>query len=132
MKVSDVFASQESLRAADLGDKEWTLVIATVESKNFDDGTKLVIGFQNAKKKLVANKTNSGRIAKLYGDETDGWIGKEIILRAELVDFKGESVMAIRVQPPKNRAAPQPAPRPAAPPTQQRVQDVDLNDSIPF
>jgi hypothetical protein len=133
MKVSDVFASQETLRAADLGDKEWTLAIASVESKNFDDGTKLVIGFQNAKKKLVANKTNSGRIAKLYGDETDGWVGKEVILRAEMVDFKGESVMAIRVQPPKNRTAQQPVqPRPAAPPAQQRVQDVDFNDAIPF
>jgi hypothetical protein len=130
MKVSDVFASQETLRAADLGDKEWTLVIATIESKNFDDGTKLVIGFQNAKKKLIANKTNSGRIAKLYSDETDNWVGKEIILRAEMVDFKGESVMAVRVQPPKNRTAAQP--RPASPPAQQRVQDVDFNDAIPF
>jgi hypothetical protein len=62
MKVSDVFASQETLRAADLGDKEWTLAIASVESKNFDDGTKLVIGFQNAKKKLVASFNQFERI----------------------------------------------------------------------
>ena len=105
-KVSDVFANPDTIRAADLDGKEYAVVIASVEQKSFDDGAKLVIGFQNAKKKLIANRTNAKRIAALYGDETDQWIGREINLRAELVDFKGESVMAVRVQPPKIRPAP--------------------------
>jgi hypothetical protein len=110
MKVSVVFASQETIRAADLGDKEYVLVIAGVDKKTFDDGsTKIVLAFQNAKKKMITNRTNAKRIALLHGDETDTWIGKEIIIRAELVDVKGEPTMAIRVQPPKQAVAQQPA-----------------------
>jgi hypothetical protein len=130
-KVSDVFASQDTIRAADLDGKEYTVVIASVEQKSFDDGAKLVIGFQNARKKLVSNKTNSKRIATLYGDDTDGWIGKEVVLRGELVDFKGESVMAVRVQPPKSRTAPV-APPPAVPaPTRPPLGEA-LGDEIKF
>src|SRR6266404_5529926 len=99
-KVSDVFANQDTIRAADLDGKEYTVVIADVEQKSFDDGAKLVISFQNARKKLIANKTNAKRIVALYGDDTDAWTGKEVILRAEMVDFKGEAVLAVRVQPP--------------------------------
>ncbi len=104
MKVSDVFDSKY-LSAADLGGyeggKEYTLAIASVEKGEFDNGNKFIIAFQNAKKALVANKTNTQRIAKLYGDETDAWVGKEITLYVDMADFQGRAVEAIRVRPPK-------------------------------
>lgn len=102
MKVSQVF-SGDYLKAADLGGHEPTVVIATVEVKEFEDGNKLLISFQGKKKSLVANKTNSSRIAHLYGDDTDGWVGKEIILYTDLVDFQGKAIEAIRVRPPANK-----------------------------
>jgi hypothetical protein len=69
MKVSDVFANQETIRAADIGAKEFRLVIAAVERKTLDDGvTKLVLSFQNAKKRMVANKINAKRIALMHGE----------------------------------------------------------------
>ena len=46
---------------------------------------------------MVLNVTNSRTITKLFGPETDNWVGKKIILRAEEVDFKGERVLGLRV-----------------------------------
>jgi hypothetical protein len=105
MKVSQVF-SGDYLTAADLQGKEPSVVIASVEVKKFDDGDKLLISFQGKKKALVANKTNSRRIAMMYGDETDAWVGKEVVLYTDMVDFQGKTVEALRVRPPKKQAAP--------------------------
>jgi hypothetical protein len=104
MKVSQVF-SGEYLTAADLQGAEPSVVIASVELKEFDDGDKFLLTFQGKKKGLVANKTNSKRIAALYGDETDDWVGREIVLYSDMVDFQGKSVEAIRVRGPKKPAA---------------------------
>src|SRR5262245_21906395 len=126
MELSSVFTS-DTLKAADLQGREVTGVIGTVEAKQFNDGNKLLLTFQGKKKSLVVNKTNANRIAYLYGTNTDGWIGREIVLFADLVDFQGKTVETIRVKPPANRAAP---PRKPAPPPAEPVEDLD--DSIPF
>lgn len=97
MKLGTVF-SGDYLKAADLNDQEHTVVIAKVEVKEFDDGNKLLLTFKDRKKGLVANKTNAGRIAMMHGDETDNWIGKEIILYVDIVDFQGKPTEAIRVR----------------------------------
>lgn len=104
MKVSQIF-SGDYLKAADLQGAEPTVVIATVETKEFDDGNKLLLTFQGKKKGLVANKTNASRIALLYGDETDDWIGKEIVLYTDIVDFQGKPTEAIRVRGTKKATA---------------------------
>jgi hypothetical protein len=103
MKVSQVF-SGDYLKAADLNGHEPTVVIASVEEIQFDDGNKLLISFHGKKKSLVANKTNSNRIALMHGDDTDNWIGKEIVLYTDIVDFQGKPTEAIRVRPPKRQA----------------------------
>jgi len=104
MKVSEVF-SGEYLTAADLQGAEPTVVIATVEVKEFEDGDKFLLTFQGKKKGLIANKTNSRRIADLYGDETDDWAGREIVLFTDKVNYAGRMVDAIRVRGPKKAAA---------------------------
>lgn len=109
MKVSQVF-SGDYLKAVDLQGHEPTVQISAVEMKQFDDGNKLLISFEGKQKGLVANKTNANRIAKLYGDDTDGWVGKEIVLYTDQVDFQGSTVDAIRVRGPKK---PVPAGEPA-------------------
>ena len=105
MEIGSVFGG-DSLKAADLQGHEPIVVIASVEMKKFDNGNKLVISFQGKKKTLVCNKTNAGRIAYAHGTDTDKWIGKEIQLYTDLVDFQGKPVEAIRVRPVK-KAAPQ-------------------------
>lgn len=110
MKVSKVFAG-EYLTAADLDGEDINVVIESVTEKKFDDGNKLLITFQGMEKGLVANKTNSGRIAMLYGDETEEWPGREIVLYEDIVDFQGKPTKAIRVRGPKKKTAPLSPPR---------------------
>lgn len=146
MELNNIFGG-DTIKAADLKGREFTLVIASVDLKKFDDGPKLIITFQNAKKALIANKTNSERIGMMYGTNTDGWIGREISLYADLVNFQGKMVEAIRIRPPMRRVEQAPAPAPA--PRQQAVQQRDgyelstgtdrhpnapggLDDDIPF
>lgn len=109
MKVSQVF-SGEYLKAADLNGAEPTVTIESVQLKEFDDGNKFLISFEGKKKGLVANKTNASRIAMLYGDDTDDWIGKRVVLYTDIVDFQGKPTEAIRVRSPQKVAASEEAP----------------------
>jgi hypothetical protein len=98
--INDIFQS-DTLKASDLQKRSHILCIASVEPKQFNDGPKLILKFQNAKKAMVCNKTNAKRIAFAHGSDYTLWIGKEIELYPDLVqDHKGEIVEAIRVRPP--------------------------------
>jgi len=101
MKLNEVFPSKY-VKADDLQGKEVPVVISGVSMEQLGDDRKLVLQFQGRSKGMVTNKTNAGRIAYLYGDDTDDWIGKEIILAAEFVEFQGKTVKGLRVKPPKN------------------------------
>lgn len=127
MELSTVFDSA-TLKAADLQGNEVNVKIAAVEKKGFDDGNKLVITFEGKKKALVCNKTNANRIANAYGTDTDGWIGKEITLFVDQVDFKGDIVDAIRIR--AKRVEPVKAGAPGAPVAPKR--NADMDDDIPF
>lgn len=127
MELSSVFGG-DTLKAADLQGHEPTVIIANVEMKKFDNGNKLVITFEGKKKALVCNKTNANRIAHFYGTNTDNWIGKELVLFTDLVDFQGKSVEAIRVKAKKQFRKPETAPQ-AMPP--QDTADLDASE-IPF
>lgn len=114
--ISQVY-SGDSLKAADLQGRDVSVIIADVQAKDFNDGKKLIISFQGKKKTLVCNKTNANRIARLYGNDTDGWAGREIILYVDWVPFQGKDVEAIRVRPPEKR-------EPVPPATPQRERHV--------
>ena len=91
MKISDVFPSKY-LKAEDL---EGANVTVTIEEVNREEvgpkkESKLVISFVNTLKKMVLNKTNAATIAKLYGEETDEWLGKRIILYSKDTEFQGK------------------------------------------
>lgn len=103
MKMNDVFPSK-FVKADDLKGKQVLCVISHVTVEKIGDDTKPVIYFQGKEKGLVCNKTNFGRIAYVYGDESDEWTGKEIVLYPEMTDFQGKPMWAIRVKPPEARA----------------------------
>lgn len=103
MKLNDMFPSN-LLKAQDVTDAggEMPLTIEKVEIKEFDADNggkerKPIIHFKEGKQ-MVCNKTNGNSIAELYGDETDNWIGREIVLVVRDVDFQGKSTPAIRVK----------------------------------
>lgn len=114
MDIANVFGG-DTLKASDLQGREVTVTISSVKIKQFDKGNKLLVTFYDKKKGLVANKTNSNRLAKICGStDTDDWIGKDIVLYVDLVDFQGQSVEAIRVRAPA-RQAEAVAPNPKSP-----------------
>lgn len=127
MKITEAFPSKY-LSAADLHDREVKLVIARIEMEKIgrENDEKPVIYFTKAKKGLVCNKTNGKTIAAAYGDDTDQWEDREIVLFTMMVQFGDEMVDSIRVKIPKTASAPKPAPQ-----THDEL-NPPLDDDIPF
>ena len=99
MKVSDMF-SGSFLKAADLQGKRVRVNIEWVGQEMLRDDKggeqeKIVVQFRKRDKKLVLNKTNAETIARMLGDDTDDWIGKEIQLYPAQVNFAGQMVPEI-------------------------------------
>lgn len=99
MRVSSAFPSNY-LKAADLQNREVPVTISRVVMEDIGQSDhKPVLYFEGKDKGIVLNKTNATNIALAYGDETDLWAGKQIVLFTAWVDFQGRSVEAIRVRP---------------------------------
>lgn len=74
-----------------------------------DDGVlKPVMSFTGRKKALVVNKTNFRTIAALFGDETDGWTGKQIELFKSTTQFGADVVDCVRVRAAQDQPTPSP------------------------
>ena len=158
MDINLAFPSRY-VKASDLQGNEVPVVIS--EAKYEEVGTqgekKLVLYFQGRKKALICNRTNANRIAWMHGPETDDWVGREIVLTPDLVEFRGQTVEAIRIKPGPKYGTPrqsQPRPHPQQQPGPQPMQnpssdgfakpaaprnntpggkvDEQLDDSIPF
>ena len=110
VNINTIFQSS-FLKASDLDDKPHLATVTHVTLEDMTDGErKLCVHFEEWEKGLLLNKTNANNIAGFCGPETDGWIGKKIVMLPTMVDFQGKSVEAIRVRAPKT-----PAPKPAGP-----------------
>jgi arabinogalactan endo-1,4-beta-galactosidase len=128
--MSSAFPS-DYLKAADLNNRNVRVKIDRVEMKDIGGDHKPILYFIGTEKGMVLNKTNANNISIAYGDETDDWQGKDIILFEAMVDFQGKTVPAIRVRVPtakdnlnyKQRGVSQMPPEP--PP-------VETSDDIPF
>jgi len=107
INVNDAFPSNY-LKAADLQGRQVQVIMSNVGYEKMGDDTKLVLFFEGKEKGLVLNKTNANNIAAIYGNDTDGWFGKSVILVEALVDFQGRSVPAIRVRGPNPNSRPSP------------------------
>lgn len=110
-RIGQMFPSR-FLKASDFEDGDATLIISDIREEAVGQGRdsedKWILYFEGTEKGLVLNKTNSTILAKLYGDDTDGWIGQSITLYATEVQFKDDMVEAIRVRSkaPKGRGGP--------------------------
>lgn len=114
-KISEIFKSKY-LRASDIGDRTVKVKIesAAVEEMADSKDQKPVLYFVGKDRGLVLNRTNAALLASRIGDDVDSWVGREIQLVSEPVNFQGRTVDGIRIKVPT-----------AAP-----VQDFD--DDIPF
>jgi hypothetical protein len=105
--ASDLYASKY-LKAADLGGVPKTVVIANSTLESFEnDGEhvrKLVLHFAGMKSWPV-NKTNYKTLSSVWGDNSDAWHGKSIILMPTTVNVKGSQVATIHCTPLVNTPA---------------------------
>lgn len=100
MNINTVFPSKY-LKSDELeGDVTYTIKTVEIETlgQGKDKEDKPIIYFKETEKGLACNKTNANIISGLYGNETDGWIGKQVTLFATEVQFGADMVMAIRVR----------------------------------
>lgn len=100
MLISEAFPSKY-LKAADLKERPTRVQMASIQMEDVgDDEIKPVLYFTGKDRGLVVNKTNANNIALVYGDDTDGWMGNDLILYPTMTDFQGRSVACIRVKAP--------------------------------
>jgi len=110
MKLQDVFPSR-FFKGEDFPEPRLlTIAKVTVERIKNDDGesTKPVLWFEESEQGMVVNKTNFTAMINITGHEdSDEWIGGQVVLVREVVAFGGRMVPALRLKRPKSRA-PQP------------------------
>jgi hypothetical protein len=85
MNITDLFPNNY-LRPEDLsGDTPFTIKgveCRELRERSGENTQKAVVGFKESDKGLPLNKTNAVSIASLYGEETEAWTGKLIMLYA--------------------------------------------------
>ena len=142
VSINDQFPSR-FLKAADLKGQPVQLVIKDFGTEKMPDGNnKACLYFRKTDKILVLNKTNANKIADIYGDETDEWIGKEVTLYPTTTEMQGREVEAIRVRINQMKAKlksksmkdelPDEPVSERNPPPPKSAPDDDLDDEIPF
>ena len=122
MNFNEAFPSKYIKSDSDVPeDGDLVVTISRVEMEEVGRGkdmqSKPVLYFRETDKGFVCNVTNGKTISKLYGNDTDDWIGKRIALYSADVEFAGEMKRGIRVKTraPKSGPAPEPAARPSGP-----------------
>ncbi len=133
MRISEAYPSKY-LKAADLDGQDRTVSIRTCVQEELGQGSEMevkpVLYFDGGQKGLVLNKTNAQAIAEDYGDDTEAWAGREIVLFIQKVTFQGKLTPAIRVRVKNN--APQPVVQRAPTPPAPEPDAAPLNDEIPW
>lgn len=107
IRATEVYASESNwLKAEDLKHQEHEATIAGAALVEVDNKQRIELRFVGREKKLLLNKTNADTLVYAYGDDTDGWVGKQLILYPTIAQFQGKTVPAIRVRPKLQAAAP--------------------------
>lgn len=135
--LHDMYPSKY-LSAHDIPEEGVVVTIDDVIMEKMQDGVlKPLISFKEhtIEKGMICNKTNATTIAKLYGDDTDEWIGARITLYPTETPMNGEMKACIRVRSkkPGAPAAKNGKGNPKLPPVQQVAQQLDEGDeNAPF
>jgi hypothetical protein len=140
MNINDSFPSKY-LKASDIAGQPTVIISEIVEEEvGKDKEVRPVLYYEGEEKGIILNKTNATNISKIYGYETDDWIGKAVMLGTTYVDFQGQSVEAIRIYPPKRQSPNRPLNSQRAGNSTQQYdernppphQSADMDEEIPF
>lgn len=124
-KVSEMIVSK-FLRKEDFDeDRVMTIKGVKLEDVGNQGEQRWVVHFREVDKGMVLNITSIRVLEGAYGDDSDGWIGKRVMVYVDPnVSFQGRVVGGLRLRAPKKTAA-APAPTPAA-------HADEFSDDIPF
>jgi len=114
-KVSDMVQSKY-LRKEDIED-DTPATIKGVKLEELGQGDKpeqrWVIYFKQFAKGMVLNVTTIRVLESAYGDDTDVWTGKQVLLYVDPnVSFQGRVVGGLRLRVPRPKLSPQNEPKP--------------------
>lgn len=62
-----------------------------------DKELRWALTFRGTERKLTLNVTNKDKLVKLFGAETDDWIGKKVALYGAEATFGGKTTQAVRI-----------------------------------
>jgi hypothetical protein len=134
MVLASSYDQSNWMKAAELDD-EVALKIKDVTEEpvgtDKEKETKLCVWFTNHKQGLLLNKTNNRTLRGAYGDETDEWVGKRVVVFVAEAD-RGPG-LRVRIPTPKGnggekaKGADKPATRPI-----KSSKDDDPDDEINF
>jgi len=93
------------ITAVEIDKRELTLKIAKVVREKVSDiknpdkmKMKGIIFFDNAERGWIMNRTNVQCLIALFGNETDGWIGKRVTIYATPVKVGPKTELGIRIK----------------------------------
>lgn len=87
--------------AGQLNGKTLTIfdVKAEMVGQDENQARKLIVGFESVDKGCIINRTNNEILTEAFGEETDTWIGRSVILHIIMTQFKGERKPGIQLEP---------------------------------
>lgn len=101
MKINSAFPSKY-IKESDLKGREVSCTIDRVQIEDVGGAgaseDKPVLYFQGKDKGMVLNRTNSTLLVSKYGEETDDWKGKTIIVHPDTVMYQGKMVPCLRLR----------------------------------
>lgn len=123
-KVSEMIVSK-FLRKEDFDeDRVLTIKGVRLEDVGNQGEQRWVVHFREVDKGMVLNITSIRVLEGAYGDDSDGWVGKRVMVYVDPnVSFQGRVVGGLRLRAPKQK--------PAAPAPKQEHAD-EFSDDIPF
>jgi len=105
--LASEFETSQYLNAKSAGKYNGTTQkIFEVKAAEINAKRKMVIGFEGIEKMLVVNKTNRDILTEAYGNDTDQWLDKSVIVGIVLVMFEGKRTPSIMLTPAGMQQAP--------------------------
>jgi hypothetical protein len=132
MNINELYPSAY-IKAQDVETPKLVTINSLEVNRKMNDGEhKHVLSFAEIEQELVLNKTNTGLIASIHGQNTQDWVGKQIVLFKDKTSLQGKVVDCVRVRAPKQKTAPAPAKPAAAKPAPVPAQADNTPDDVPF
>lgn len=97
--IGGQFLSAENINGQVLTGRIIGIGAGKVESRSGKAREKISIDVEGVQKPVLLNQTNLKRIVSAFGDDTDEWLGHEVRIGTHDVQFGGELVKGLRVDP---------------------------------